>query len=202
MFDNLMDSSDVMKLLGVLIFLLIMFYVNGFNKRIAKKLSNRIQGANSNFQMGVIGDITGYETQAKTVIDHALETFVRIGGNVMKTSVVVKHPTQGNISEVVVPIAQKYKLKTIGVKCLPNHLELRSTKDISKVDEELVVNNWNQFGDESQTFLKSVDQLILLTGKHEDKISLAEFEKFTGAKVRYDLALPNFMTPVTSEAQA
>ncbi|EDR27964.1 hypothetical protein EDI_011710 [Entamoeba dispar SAW760] len=197
MIEDFISYNDLLKIIGVIIVCVVMYFINGFNKNLARKLANKIQIGNTKFKIGIIGDIIGYENNAKVVIEKALNTFVRIGGNVLQTNVIVKTPSKRGILDVVRPIAEQFNIHMVGIHFIPEVIDTRKKREI--LDDEIDVPNWKKNGDESSTFLKNVDQLILLVGKTNDEVSMKEFDTFKGAKVRYDLCSPNFTQPTRCE---
>jgi len=108
------------------------------------------------FRLGVIG----YSAQkfdvkkARKIIKKEFNYFKRIYGNDI---IIVSGLTAMGIPLLAYEEAKKNGWKTIGIACT------KAKKfDIFPVDEEIVVGK--EWGDESETFLKSIDMLLKIGG--------------------------------------
>ena len=112
----------------------------------------------------------------------------------MITNVVLKLSDYESIIKVVKPLTEKYKIKIIGIKW--------GEKQYLKDEEcEFVINveDYKEYGDETKTFFKNMDQMIYLQGDHEDRLSALEYKNFKSGKIHYDLNKTDFTKPVAHE---
>ena len=191
MISELIESGDFNKILGMIFAVIITVVINKAVKKCSKKLLDKYKPGSSNFRIGIIGDIRGNEIKASKVIDGCLSTFVKIGGNVMQTNVILKISDNEPVVKMVKPLLQKYNIKPIGIKF--------GNKQFLKEEEcegIIVVDDYEKKGDESKIFFKNVDQLIYLQGDHEDAMAKKEYDEFPRGKIHYDLNKTDYCKPV------
>ena len=194
MFDNLFENEDAPKIFGMIIAVVMMVVINKLVKKCSQKLLDKYKPGSTNFRIGIVGDIRGKEIKAKKVIDGCLNTFVKIGGNVMKTNVMLKISQNKELVTLVKELAEKYKIQIIGIKFGDKHY-----MEDDECEAIIEVEDYKQYGDESRTFFKNIDQLIYLQGEHEDKLSEVEYRAFKDGKIHYDLNQLEFTKPVAHE---
>lgn len=196
MLEGILDSVDMMKVMMFVILGCVFVIINKFNARLAQKVINKYTPKTTNYRIGIIGNPVGLEKQAQAIVENALETFLRIGGNVLKTNIILKVPTNKGLFEVVRPLAEKYKIGLVGVQAYKEDNDTRKPEE--KLDDMIYVEGWSRAGDESQQFLRNVDQLIYLVGRTENEVCMNEYRDFSKAKLKYDLAIPEYKRPVES----
>ena len=153
--SDLFESGDFFKIMVLGIVLLFMFVMKKYSTNLAKSFSEKWKVGDTNFKIGIIGNVKGSEKNARIVIENAIKTFVEIGGNVMKTNVIVKSTDYDyGLNSIIKELSQIYNIELVAIQ---NSKEIKEDKSFNKIIE---VPNWKKQGDESKIYLNNVDQLI------------------------------------------
>ncbi|KAL7720144.1 hypothetical protein QTN25_002664 [Entamoeba marina] len=194
--ESFMSYNDLWKIVAMCAALVVMYFINVFNKKLVNKFTNTLSSNTPTLRLGIVGDVIGSEERARSIIESAVKKFKAISKDKAQLQLVVKTPSKRGVLKIVKSIAEKEQVSILGIHFIPGVVDNR--KDAEKLSNEITVRNWKKIGDESATFLKNIDQLLLLIASTNDQASIGEYNDYTGPKVRYDLLNNDYMRPTHS----
>ncbi len=128
--------------------------------------------------------VIGYSTQdfdKEAAIDYLQGAFKTINAIYPKI-VLVSGLTNLGIPALAYAEAKKLGWQTIGIAC-----EKANDYELFPVDEKIIIGK--EWGDESQTFLNSIDILIRIGGGQQSLREAAEFKKSNRPIIEFDLSV-------------